>query len=206
MKPIKSVLFLAILLAPVAASAQGYYRRGGPPVAEAPGGFHNRTGRLTWGGAIGLGGMHDGGSAITSCVRCEVKQLAFESDGHIGGMLSPRFGLMLEGQINAQVVHSDQFNGDTVLWQGALMLAAQYWLLPQLWIKGGLGVANLQVDDTYVTYDYGNGAAVMGAIGVELLSARHFAIELQGRLIRGEYNSLSDHVTSGTIGVGINWY
>lgn len=206
MKPIKSLLVLAIMLAPVAASAQGYYRRGGGPVAEAPGGFHNRTGRLTWGGAIGFGGMHDGGSAITSCMGCDVKPLAFETDGHIGGMLSPRFGLMLEGQVNGQTIHSDFLRGDTVLWQGVVMLAGQYWLLPQLWIKGGLGVANLQVDDAYVTRDYGNGAAVMGAIGVELLSARNFALELQGRLIQGEYNSLSDHVTSGTIGIGINWY
>jgi len=206
MKPIKSLLVLAIVCAPVVASAQGYYRGGYAPPPPVPGGFHNRTGRLTWGGAIGLGGMHDGGSAITSCQNCDVKPLAFEVDGHIGGMMSPRFGLMLELQGNGQTIHSSFRNGDTVLWQGALMIAGQYWLLPQLWIKGGIGVSNLQVDDTYVTVDYGNGGVLMGALGVELLSARNFALELQGRVIEGEYNSLNDHVTSGTIGIGINWY
>jgi hypothetical protein len=203
MKPIKSFLVLAILCAPALASAQGYYGRGSPP---APGGFHNRAGLLTWGIGLGLGGMHDGGSAITTCRNCNVEPLAGEIDGHIGGMLSPRFGLMFEVQANAQTIHSDFFNGDTVLTQGAAMIAAQYWLLPQLWIKGGLGIANLQVDDTFVTEDFGNGGALMGAIGVELFSAHNFAFELQGRLIEGSYNSLNDNVTSGTIGIGINWY
>ena len=46
----------------------------------------------------------------------------------------------------------------------------------------------------------------MGAVGFELLSARNFAVDLQGRLIQGSYNGLDDSVTSGTVGVGINWY
>jgi hypothetical protein len=205
MKPIKSLLVLAILCAPALAAAQGYYGRGAPR-SSVPGGFHDRTGRLTWGVAVGLGGMHDGGSAITSCNNCDFKPLAFEGDFHLGGMLSPRFALMFEGQVNSQTVQADFRNGDTFVTQGAAMVAAQFWLLPQLWIKGGLGLASLRVDDAFFIEDFGTGGAVMGAIGVELLSARNFAFELQGRLIEGTYNSLNDNVTSGTIGLGVNWY
>jgi hypothetical protein len=132
--------------------------------------------------------------------------VAVELDGHIGGMLNPRLALMFEVQVNAQTIHSDAFNGDTTLSQGAAMIAGQFWVLPMLWIKGGLGFANLQTDDAYVTQDLGTGAAVMGAIGVEILSARNFALELQGRIIEGTFNSGNDHLTSGTIGFGINWY
>ena len=204
MKPIKSLLILAILCAPALASAQRYYRGGGgEPI---PGGFHNRTGRLTFGVGIGLGGMSDGGSAISSCDNCNFNPLALEGDLHIGGMLSPRFALMLELQGNIQTIHSDRFNGDTTLSQGAAMLAAQAWLVPVLWIKGGLGFASLRTDDAFFTTDLGNGVAVMGAIGLELLSARNFAFELQGRIIDGRYNSFGDNVTSGTVGIGINWY
>src|ERR1043166_8322162 len=135
MKPIKSLLVLAIVCAPALASAQGYYGRGGSTV---PGGFHNRAGRLTYGFSIGLGGMHDDGSSITSCDNCDFKPLAFEGDFHLGGMLSPQFGLMFEGQVNIQTIHSDRFNGDTTLTQGAAMLAAQFWVLPQVWLKGGV--------------------------------------------------------------------
>ena len=47
---------------------------------------------------------------------------------------------------------------------------------------------------------------MMGAAGFELMSARYFAVDLQGRIIEGTYNSLDDHITSGTIGLGLNWY
>jgi hypothetical protein len=204
MKPIKSLLVLAIVCVPALASAQGYYR--GRGAAQLPGGFHNRVGHLTWGFGVGLGGMHDGGSAVTTCDNCDFNPLAVELDGHIGGVLSPRFALMFEAQANFQTVHSDRFDGDSVVSQGAAMIAGQFWILPQLWIKGGIGVARLQIDDTFVTTDFGTGGALMGAIGVELLSARRFALELQGRIIEGSYNSLDDNVTSGTIGLGINWY
>jgi hypothetical protein len=208
MKPIKSLLVLAIILAPAIASAQ--YYGGGPGYYNGPsnrigGGFHNRTGRLAYGFSIGLGGMHDDGSGITNCDNCS-NAPALELDFHIGGMVGPRFALLFEGQLNARTVHSDVYNGDTTLSQSAAMIAGQFWVTPQLWVKGGLGLTGLQADDTYVTYDYGTGVAVMGAVGFELMSARYFAVDLQGRIIEGTYNSGNDHVTAANIGLGFNWY
>lgn len=211
MKPTKSLLVLAVMLAPGLAAAQGYYGGSGPgyygnpPPTQLPGGFHNRTGRLAWGFSIGLGGMHDAGSNVTSCGNCDYNPIAVEADAHIGGFLTPRFALMAEGQVNGQTVYSD-FYGDTVLTQSALMIAGQYWVTPQLWIKGGIGFARLYADNAYDVWDFGGGGAIMGAIGYELMSARNFAVDLQGRLIQGSYNGLDDRVTSGTVGVGFNWY
>jgi len=109
-------------------------------------------------------------------------------------------------EINGRTVHSDALNGDSVLTQNAAMVAGQYWLLPILWVKGGVGLAGLEQDNRYVTYDYGTGVAFMGAAGVELLSARFFAIDLQARIIDGVYNSGNGNITAGTIGLGFNWY
>jgi hypothetical protein len=205
MKPIKSLLVLAVMLAPGIAGAQGYY--GGGYAAPLPGGFHNRVGRLMSGVSVGLGGMHDGGSGITQCDQsCDYNPLAVEVDGHLGGMINARFALMAEVQVNAQTVHSDALNGDTVLSQGALMLAGQFWVTPQLWVKGGIGFAHLDAQDDYTQYDFGGGGAIMGGVGYEVLSARFFAVDLQARLIEGSYHGLDDHITSGTIGVGLNWY
>jgi hypothetical protein len=204
MKPIKSLLILAILCAPALASAQRYYRGRGPG-EPVPGGFHHREGRLIFGFSGGLGGMWDNGSAITACDNCNFNPIAGEADFHLGGMLSNRFGLMFEAQGNLQTIHSDFRNGDTTLSQGAAMIAGQFWVTPIFWIKGGLGFAHLQVNDFFTT-DLGTGGAFMGAAGIELLSARNFALDLQGRLIEGTYNSGHDHLTSGTIGLGLNWY
>ena len=206
MKPIKSLLVLAIVLAPALASAQGYYGGSGYRGTTVPGGFHNRAGRITFGVGLGLGGMSDNGSSITRCDNCDFNPIAGEFDLHLGGMVTPRFGLMFEAQFNAQTIHSNFLDGDTTVTQAAGMLAGQFWLLPILWIKGGIGLAHLQVDDDFITDDLGSGVAIMGAAGIELFSARNFAIEVQGRIIEGTYNSANDHVTSGTIGLGINWF
>lgn len=219
MKPIKSLLVLAALtLTPALASAQGYYGGGGgyyaqPPASQLPGGFHNRQGRLMFGFSLGLGGMSDRFGDI-SCTNCDYNPLAVGVSGHIGGFLGPRFALMAEGQANVQTVSSDAITGDTTtLVQSALMVAGQYWVTPQLWVKGGIGFANLQLERSY--YGDGivdeasipeNGGAIMGAIGYELLSARYFSVDLQGRLLHGTYKGIDNSVTAASVGVGINWF
>lgn len=212
MKPTKTLFVLAFLLVPGLAAAQGYYggsgpgQYGPPPSTQLPGGFHNRTGRVAWGFSLGLGGMSDTGSNVTSCSNCNYNPIAVELDAHIGGFLGPRFALMGEFQVNAQTVHSDSWDGDTILSQNVLMIAGQYWLTPQLWIKGGIGLAHLYADNPYEVWDLGSGVALMGGIGYELMSARNFALDLQGRLIQGSYDSFNDRITSGTVGIGLNWY
>ena len=224
MKLTKSFLVLAVLVfAPAVASAQRYYggRGGGggggyyqnPANTQHPGGFHNRSGRLIFGANLGLGAMSDRGGDI-ECNNCDYGTVAFQIAGHVGGFLTPRFALMAELQGNAQTLSSDRFSGDTTtLVQSALMLAGQYWLTPQLWIKGGIGFANLRVDRSY--YGDGivdeqsvpeNGGAIMGAVGYEILSAQRFSIDLQGRLLNASYKGIDNNVTAASVGVGINWF
>ena len=215
MKPIKSLFILAaFLLLPTVASAQGYYGRGGrggyyanpAPASELPGGFHNRQGRLAWGFSLGAGGMSDRGGSI-ECANCTYSTLAGEVSGHVGGFLGPRFALMGEAQANLQTLSTDAY-GDTTLVQSALMIAGQFWVTPQLWIKGGIGFANVSVDDTYygTTDNVDKGMALMGAVGYELLSARYFSIDLQGRLLNGSYKGIDNNISAGSIGIGINWF
>jgi hypothetical protein len=201
MKPIKSILVLALVLAPGLASAQGYYNSGREH------GFHHRMNRLAWGFSVGIGGMHDDGSGLTNCGNCDYNPAAIEVDGHVGAMVSDQMAIMFEGQLNGQTVGRDVGNGDTVLTQSAAMAAVQFWVTPQFWLKGGLGFSHLDAQDAYgLTQDFGGGFAVMGAAGFELLSARFFALDLQGRIIEGSYHGIDDHITSATVGLGFNWY
>ena len=204
----KKLIIIACLFFPSLAFAQYYSQP--PPSSRLPGGFHNRTGRMMFGASLGGGKMSSRGGDIT-CSACDYGTISGQGSAHIGGFLGPRLALMGEVQGNFQTLASDSFTGEsTTLTQGALMLAAQYWITPQLWIKGGLGFATLQVDHDY----YGvteastvpeNGTAVMGAIGFELLSARFFSIDLQGRLLNGAYKGINDNITAASIGVGLNW-
>lgn len=181
----------------------GYYSQ---PQNSAPGGFLDRTGRMTAGLSLGFGGMSVGDQTVM-CNNCTTNPAAFAVSGHIGGVLSPQFALMLELQVNAQTVE-EQTNDTIFLTQSAAMIAAQYWISPRLWLKGGIGFAKLSNTssntDAELVIDNG-GAALLGA-GYELLSNRNFAIDLQGRFIVGSYDGINAKTSSGTVGVGVNWY
>jgi len=217
MKRTHLLAFAAVLLAPAAAAAQpgygppppprqGYYSQ--PAASTVPGGFHDRTGRMAIGFSIGLGGMQVGEDDV-SCPSCDYEPVGVEFDFHIGGMLSPRFALLFEVQGNGKTVDENAY-GATSLVQGTAMVAGQYWVTPQLWVKGGIGAASLQwsYDDGYESFneDIDEGMALMGGVGYELLSARNFSIDLQGRLIAGTYDGIDEQVTSGSVGVGFNWF
>jgi hypothetical protein len=216
MKPTKTIFVLAFLLVPGLAAAQGYYGGSGPgyytqpPATQLPGGFHNPQGRLAFGFSLGLGGMHDDIGDI-DCANCS--DISGQLEGHIGGFIGPRLALMGELQGNAQTLDVGVDGSTETLVQSALMIAAQYWVTPQLWIKGGIGFANLRVDwsaygdgITDASSEPENGLALLGAVGYELLSARNFAVDLQGRLLNGSYDGINNSVTGLSVGVGINWY
>ena len=163
---------------------------------------------MALGFSIGLGGMQVGDTDV-DCATCDYQPVAAEVDFHIGGMLQPRLALLFEIQGNAQTIDDQGPYGTTSLVQGTAMAAAQYWLTPQLWLKGGIGAASLQYSydqSSAPNEEVDEGAALMIGAGYELLSAQNFAIDLQGRLITAEYKGLDQNLTAGTIGVGFNWY
>jgi hypothetical protein len=213
---LSSLVFAAAVLAPAAALAQpmtaqpravGYAPANPQPTTAS--GFHDRGGRLTLGFSLGLGSLKIGDESV-QCASCDYDPVAGEFDFHIGGMVNERLAILFEVQGNAQTVAENQF-GATSLVQASAMVAAQYWVTPQLWIKGGIGGANLGF-----SYDDGSsagsenekiaeGGAAMGAIGYELLSAPKFSIDAQLRMIVGTYDEGQD-VSAGSIGVGFNWF
>jgi hypothetical protein len=181
---------------------QGYYSQN---PYMLPGGFWDRRG-LSLGFGLGIGGMSSNGGPI-ECFDCDFNPASLGGDFHIGGMIDPRLAVLFEIWGTTQTLDA---NGTAFLTQTLFMAALQYWVTPQLWIKGGLGVAGLTqtIDDGYYVYDEGidSGGALMGAIGYELLSARHFAIDLQLRLGTASYDGIRERINSGTVGVGFNWY
>jgi hypothetical protein len=180
----------------------GYHQPGPPPHA---GGYHPRY-MLTLGGSVGLGAMTAESGPIR-CTGCDYEPISLGFSGHLGGMLSPRFALM--GDVSVTFRNLDRFGFD-VLYQTMLLGVAQYWLHPQFWIKGGLGIAVLgvQEDRGYFIEDVGidAGLAIMGAAGFEVFSTPHFAVDLQLRVSSGSYSGIGDNVHSLIAGVGFNWF
>ena len=221
------LLVLGALLVPAVAAAQpagpvpayrtqpGYAMPPGPP--PAPGGFHDRVGRMAAGFSVGLGKMKIDDSDV-ACTGCDGDPVSFAGEGHLGWMMSPRLALLVEGQIVGQTIADTPAFTDTLV-QSSAMIGAQYWVTPQLWIKGAIGPSQLSVtrDDGFATAesDALAGGAIMGAVGYEVLSARNFAIDLQLRASAGTYDdstveldgTTSDsNVGTTSLQLGFNWY
>ncbi len=211
MNPLKLLVGVLVVAAPAVAVAQPGSAPPPPGYGAAPPSpYHARAGQPMFGFSIGVGSLDaENNPSNTVCTSCDYSPLGIEVDGHIGGMLSDRFGLMLELQVNGQTVE-DSVYGTTSLTQLTAMVAGQYWVTPQLWTKGGIGAAHLSfnTDDYYGSYEepIDDGAAIMAGVGYEILSARRFALDVQGRVIVGGYDGIDERITAATIGLGFNWF
>jgi hypothetical protein len=177
-------------------AAEAQYRQrpyyGAPPPAR----YGVYRDGLTLGGALGLG-------AILSDNCGPYCGAAGMFEGHIGGMLTPRVALM--GDFWGSGHRWDDGAGTGTTYHGLYTLAVQYWATNILWLKGGIGFAQLNYGyDGTVTPDE-NGPGMMGAIGVEVVQGPSFALDLQFRFGHGFYD-LGPDVNNVGFMVGLNWY
>ncbi len=180
-----------------------------PPRYVPPRMINPRRRGFTIGFGFGLGAM-DSANDLFRCAGCGKGDgiAAGSVDFHIGGMLTPRLALLLEVWGTGGVLDNA---GDVLLSQMMAMGAAQYWVSPKLWIKGGIGAAELRIDRDASTYseDLDNGLGIMAAVGYELLARRGFVMDFQFRVGAGFYDDLGadgDEVSAASFGLGFNWY
>jgi uncharacterized membrane protein YtjA (UPF0391 family) len=172
---------------------------GGVAHAQEPGYGENgqvRSG-VTFGGALGFGHIACDGA------DCDGVNEAGGIDVHVGGLVAPDLGIVLD-------LWGMSHNDDRATFSQAIVTGAlRYWLVPRFWIQGGIGVAQatwtydadvVQFEDQSETVP-----AVMGAIGLELLSTRSFAMDVQLRAGTGLYED-DVRVRNVSLGLGVNWY
>jgi hypothetical protein len=146
-----------------------------------------------------------GGGAIDTS-NCEPNFCggAFSGEFHIGGMLNPRLALMLDVWGNfrdfVDPVTGNDDNASQSLWTAAL----QFWPADILWLKGGLGIAHLQIGDPYGTFDDETALGLLLGGGVEVVHMANMALDLQFRFGRGFYSvgGLNNYAFL----VGLSWY
>lgn len=198
------VVLLTVLGSVSIAEAQGYPPPYYPPPPPPPPPHGVYRGGLVFGFSGGVGGIH-----YNNCGDgCGVAGLL---EGHIGGMINPRTALMLEiwGGDHPFSYAGNSYETINSFFTGA----AQYWVNDIVWIKGGLGVAELrQTVNDYGGYGYTTsditGFALFGAAGVEVLQSYNFALDIQLRIGNGFYSDsgVSFSVQNYGVMVGFNWY
>lgn len=149
-------------------------------------------------------GFSLGGGSMTdsSCDGGDCEISGGAADVHLGGMITPQLGLMVD---SSGVTHSD---GDYTLSHNVVTVAAQYWLTPRFWIKAGLGNGRLSVSvegDGYKSeWNSAWGVGALAAAGYELYQGKTFALDVQ---LRGAATTYEDYqLNNGSLSLGFNWY
>lgn len=167
---------------------QPYYRQPYYPPPPPP--RYERHG-LILGAGIGFGAI-----GASDCPNCG---WGLAGELHIGGMVTPRFGIMYDVSSVWHVVDAGSDLTNTVH-----TIAGQLWLTERFWIKGGVGIGHITNSD----YTYGDSdetaGAVMGAAGIELNQSPWFAFDLQARVAYANYQG--GGATNGLFLIGFNWY
>jgi hypothetical protein len=201
------VVLLTVLGSVSIAEAQGYPPPYYPPPPPPPPPHGVYRGGLVYGFSAGVGAIH-----VNNCGdACGVAGLL---EGHIGGMINPRTALMLEiwGADHPWSAGGSSFETINTFFTGA----AQFWVNDIVWIKGGLGVAEIREDFNTGYYGYGytyasassTGFAMFGAAGVEVLQSYNFALDIQVRIGNGFYSDSGGSFSAQNFAamVGFNWY
>ena len=125
-------------------------------------------------------------------------------DVHIGGMISPRLALMGDAWV---MYHTEN---NVTITHAITTLAAQYWLAPRLWIKGGIGgaVARAHYRGILLNIDDRTDSVpgVMVGVGYELLVGRKFAMDVKLKGGTGFYKDNQVRAKNAALILGFNWY
>lgn len=136
---------------------------------------------------------------------------ALAVDFNLGWFLSPRLALHYD---YSTWFDSEDIGGARVSLGVSLhAIAAQYWLAPKLWLKGGAGVAvitfgisgeDVDGNDVDGTLLEESGAGFTGAVGFDVFTRGAFAVDLSGRI--SNMSILEGNFTTFNFVAGARWH
>jgi hypothetical protein len=148
--------------------------------------------------SIGAGSIEGAASATPFDNELDALNLS----GHLGKMLNPKLAIAVDlwGMLHET---QDRVDRDGLA-QTILAITLQYWLQPRLWIKGGLGRAQITMRTAGQVTETEDVPAVLAAAGYEIMHSPKFALDLEGRIGAGDYQT--GPIQSAAFGLGLNWY
>ena len=125
-------------------------------------------------------------------------------DLQAGLMITPR--LAMYGDLWAMVHMQDRLTVS----QSMATFGLRIWFVERLWLQAGLGVARASYNydaDVVEFMDSTNFVpASAAAVGVEILTGRRFALNVQLRAGTGYFRDGDTEVDSVSLGLGANWF
>ena len=173
------------------------------------------------GGTVGFGGS-TGDPAVAMIRQADDLGADLAVNLYLGGMTSSRMAVLFEAALSAGNPNT-LLEGDARIGARRVTFAAssstvralvlsgavQYWVVPRVWVRGGVGAGSLQRDlevkdaDLMITLDRSGGVAALGAAGVELWRSGHFTVDAQFHFTTFAVEGL--RVNAPSVHVGLLW-
>jgi hypothetical protein len=177
--------------------------------AQSPGGYPPayvtaRSDGMMFGVAVGGGDL----SCTSESDVCDGVTEAGSISGHVGMMFGPRLAAVFDLWVMA---HTED---DFTISHTIATVGAQYWLMPRLWVRAGVGGAHagyhydgpfVEVGDRTKTV-----LGVTVAAGVDVISRPRFTLDVQLRGGTGFYGDDDDdddvQAHNAGVQVGFTWF
>lgn len=200
-RTVTCTLALGLALAiPAAAQADPY----GPSSPNYIGPVQNQRRGLILGFGVGGGELSCEDISENGDGPCEGVTEAGSIDFHVGGMLTPRLAILGDVWVMG---HTED---NLTVSQTITTAAVQFWVLPRLWIKGGLGGAHARFTYDGLFVDVTDRSqtvpAAMIAAGFEILTKKNFALDVQLKAGTGLYKDEDTKAQNASLTIGFNWY
>jgi uncharacterized membrane protein YtjA (UPF0391 family) len=153
-------------------------------------------------GGIGIGAGHI--ACEDESNNCDGVNEAGGLNFNIGAMLNPSLALALD-------VWGMRHDEDRASFtQGIVAGAVRAWIVPRLWLMGGVGVAQVSwsydADVVEFSDETDTVPAIIGGVGLEVLSSPTFALDVSLRGGTGFYEDQNVRVRNVQLGVGVSFF
>jgi len=156
-------------------------------------------------GLFGGGGLY-GGNISCDGTSCGKFSKGCGAAGYIGYLLSPRLGILFD--VWALTARDSTSNSDVSLTFVAATINARYYVLPGLWVQGGLGNGHAEVHVSVFQARSDDVPVGTIAAGIEVARGRAWALDIAFRLAQGtstKKDQTSGDATTGRMaGIGAN--
>lgn len=192
-------------MAPRATALLAFLFALGPRAASAQEQPEESRASFMLGGGLGFGGMSFSveGDEQASYNDATGIQLAF------GGMVMPRLALGID--LTALLARDDMGPDELRVFERAIGAWVRYWMIPRLWVEGGIASVRAGASSDYEDLPTYDGAQMHGAVGFEILHQVHWSLDVSLRLAAAGYGDEGDvggslTSQSAALLVGFAWY
>jgi hypothetical protein len=125
---------------------------------------------------------------------------------HFGGLITPRLGIGVAVAGSSHTEELEDRSADLTVYQNNLVAFVQYWVLERIWLRAGLGAANVGGKVEGSDAEEYPGVGFVGTAAYEVMHTVDYSLDLGIGLWAAQYEGAAGSTTTGTFEMQFSWY